>query len=410
MDRQIVYAGSIPLDTDLLNIQRHIMVSIGALARAVLGDAGLIDGLPCGPAGEAYTVVVGPGSYTALLPIDGVAFGSLPADPTMTVQTALHLENKLLQLGPPPDADHVLCWLIQAAIATEDAGPAALPYWNAADPTIAFSGPGNSGLAQNTQRLLRVALSSKPSAPQPYPTGAPPAPDPGWIGLYTVTTFAGKQKIEAGDIVPMPDAPTLRYKLPAMPPAPTQQETFGFDTLWRAPAGVQRIRVRLVGGGGGGGGGDAGFSGGGGGAGGYAESLLRVQPGQVYNIVVGQGGLPGVTGVSGGTGGETSFAGWVRAGGGEGGASANPDSHGGAPGLGIIGGLLQAGGYGGDGAIVASIPGGTGGASALGGGGRGADQGGLPAMGRAGGSGGGGGYGASSAGGAGAAGLVIIEY
>ena len=366
------------------------MTSLGALTSAVFGKTGIIDGLDCGPAGgQAYGVVVGPGSYTAPLARDFAAFGSLPPDPTIIMQTALHEGNTLLQLGPPPQADQVISWLIQAEISSVDAGPVALPYWNASNPAVAFSGPANSGLAQNTQRLLQVVLSSKASAPQPFPSGTPPAADPGWVGLYAVTTYAGKPAIEASDIVPMVGAPSLRYKLASLPPAPVRQEVFTLTTLWRAPVGVQSVRVRLVGAGGGGGGGDSGFSGGGGGAGGYAESLLQVQPGQSYNILVGQGGAPGVTGSSGGAGGDTAFDSLVHASGGEGGASSNPDSHGGGPGVGTVGALLQGGGYGGDGAITANIPGGTGGASAFGGGGRGADQGGVPAVGRAAGSGGG---------------------
>ena len=35
MDRNIVYPGSIPLDTDLLTINRNAMIGIGFLAKAV---------------------------------------------------------------------------------------------------------------------------------------------------------------------------------------------------------------------------------------------------------------------------------------------------------------------------------------------------------------------------------------
>ena len=78
MDRQIVYPGSIPLDTDLLNMQRNIQTAIGALARVVLGDAPLNrrDGVRT-LCGSPYTVSIGPGSYTALLPGDWAPFGSL---------------------------------------------------------------------------------------------------------------------------------------------------------------------------------------------------------------------------------------------------------------------------------------------------------------------------------------------
>jgi hypothetical protein len=411
MDRQIVYPGSIPLDTDLLNIQRHVMVSVGALARAVLGDGPVVDGMTCVPGATAYSVWIGPGSYSSLLPTDWSAFGSLPADPTQIVRTGLLTDTAIVTLGPPADGSHVIRWLVQATVTEADAGPVALPYWNAANPSVAFTGPGNSGQTQNTQRQLRVTVSAKPSGPEPIPPGASPDPDPGWVGLYTVTTYAGKTAIDVADIVPYWGTPRLRFKLPALPPGCSRQEVYQSSTQWQVPDGVHVLRVRLVGAGGGGGGGDAGFSGGGGGAGGYAESLLQVQPQQSFAIVVGTGGVAGATGASGGAGSGTSFGGGiVAATGGLGGGSANPDSHGGQPGAGSIGGLTQPGGYGSDGAVVASVPAGTGGASIFGGGGRGANQGGIPAGGIAAGSGGGGGYGAGSSGGQGASGLLIIEY
>ena len=66
MDRQIVYPGSIPLDTDLLLVQRHAMIALGTLARMVLGTVPVADGLGCMPAATGYGVTVGPGSFTGL--------------------------------------------------------------------------------------------------------------------------------------------------------------------------------------------------------------------------------------------------------------------------------------------------------------------------------------------------------
>ena len=410
MDRQIVYAGSIPLDTDLLHIQRHVLTSIGALAHAVLGDAAVVDGMACAPAAQPYSVTVGPGSCIALAPIDGAPFGSLGTDPASVMQTGLHVANSVVTLGQPPDVDHVVCWLVQAAVEGLDSGPVALPYWNAANPAVPFSGPGNSGAAQNTQRLLRVVLSAKPNAPQLWPIGTPPEPDPGWIGLYAVTTVFAKPGIEARDIVPYWGAPRIRFPLPALPPGPSQQLVFHATGQWQAPDNVRLVRARVVGAGGGGGGGDSSFSGGGGGAGGYAEGFVQVRPRQYYDVVVGFGGGAGVSGESGEAGGGSYFASQVQASGGLGGGSGNPDSHGGSPGQGVLGSLLQAGGYGGDGAPITKVPGGNGGASTFGGGGRGADEGGLPAIGLAAGSGGGGGYDTGSTGGAGANGIVIVEF
>ena len=410
MDRQIVYPGSIPLDTDLLNIQRNIITGMGALARAILGETGVVDGMACVAGPGSYTVTVDSGSYTAPQQLDFTAFGSLAADPAMIVRTALHPGQTRLQLSPPSDPSTVVCWLVQASIAESDAGALALPYWNAANPSIPFSGPQNSGASQHTQRQLRVVVRAKPNAPQPYPIGTPPAADAGWVGLYAVTTFAGKPGIAPTDIVPIAGAPMLRYTLPILPPGRIAQEVHTVDAVWRAPQGVRWARVRVVGAGGGGGGGDSNYSGGGGGAGGYAEGIVQVVPGESYAITIGQGGAGNIAGQTGRAGGDTAFGGLVRASGGKGGGSANPNSYGGAPGAGVSGSLLQAGGYGGDGALITNIPGGNGGASAFGGGGRSANPGGAPTVGLARGSGGGGAYGTQSAGGAGAPGLVMIEH
>ncbi len=410
MDRQIVYPGSIPLDTDLLQIQRHTLVALGSLAQCVLGGSPLVDGFACSPSSEGYRVIVGPGSLSVQVETDGAAYGSLPPDPTATVKVGVSRGYTELQLGSWPDQGSVLCWLIQVSLLEQDGGPVALPYWNAADPSIPFSGPANSGFAQNTQRSVRALLSAKSSGPLPQGTYAPPPPDAGHVGLFGVVTWSGKAGINAEDIRPILDAPFLPFQLPQLTPGFSRQEAFGGNTAWQVPRGVRRVRVRLVGAGGGGGGGSMEFGGGGGGAGGYAESIFVVQPGQYHSVVVGAGGGAAAPGTTAGTGGPSQFAEFVSASGGAGGGSANPDSHGGGGGNGVAGGLLQPGGCGGDGPMIGGVPAGNGGASAFGGGGRGANFGGSPADGKAAGSGAGGGYGANASGGIGARGLVIVEY
>ena len=410
MDRQIVYPGSIPLDTDLLNIQRNSMLAVGALAQCALGTSQVADGLVCTPMPSGVGVVVGPGSLTAFVASDATPFGSLAADPTMTVKAGINTGSTQLQLAMVGDQSYVLCWLIQASFQEIDAGAVALPYWNAANPTVPFSGPGNSGAAQNTRRVMRVALSTKRSDPVPLGSFVPPPPDPGWVGLYGVTTWSGRSGVSADDIRPLADAPFLPFRLPQLTPGFSRQETLSNNVTWQVPAGVRRMRVRLVGGGGGGGGGQLDFGGGGGGGGGYAEGIYPVLPGAQYAVVVGAGGQAAPPGVSGGAGGPSLFGDLVAATGGLGGGSSNPDSHGGGGGGGVAGTLLQLGGLGGDGPMIGSVPAGNGGTSAFGGGGRGAYLGGAPANGQAAGSGAGGGYGADAWGGVGASGIVIVEY
>jgi hypothetical protein len=104
MDRGIVYPGSIPLDTDLLNTNRNTMVAIGALASATLGTVPAIDGLTVTPSAQGGLAVdVAPGSITAYVPLDQTAYGSLPADlNNAVVQTGINIGLATLPLSAPP--------------------------------------------------------------------------------------------------------------------------------------------------------------------------------------------------------------------------------------------------------------------------------------------------------------------
>ena len=396
----IVYAGSIPLDTDLLSIQRNIQAALGALAEIVLGSDTVVDRIGCTPGTDPYALVILPGTMTVLTQNDSSSFGALPADPSQVMRTGILPANTEVVLSAPDDAEHVLTWLIQARTSEQDIGAVVLPYWNAASPAIRIP-VRQFGQAQATTRQFGIVVSAKSSGLQTPGEAGPPTPDAGCAGLFVVTTYYGKPGIALADIVPYAEAPRLRYTLATIPPAATTQAVFGSDSNWTVPALVRWVKVRAVGAGGGGGGGDTGYSGGGGGAGGYAEAILPVVPGQTYAVTIGVGGAGGQSGGSGAAGGSTFFgSNLVAATGGGGGGAGNPDSHGGMPGQGTAGTFLQSGGYGGDGAAALLIPGGNGGAGVFGGGGRGSDEGGVPAFGVASGSGGGGGYSVLSSGGA----------
>ncbi len=414
MDRQIVYPGSIPLDTDLLLVQRNTMAALGALAQMVLGPWPVADGLYCTPAASGYGVVIGPGTLAASAPADAAPFGSLGANPAALMQVGINPDFTSLALGGPPDGDHALTWLIQATLDIHDAGPVALPYWNAANPAVPWSGPNNGGQVQNTQRVVRVALRAKPGVPQTLEDPHPPAADPGWAGLYTVMTYFGRGGVTAQDIRRLPGSAFAPWTLPQLAPGFSRQEVFATSTVWRVPDGVRRARVRLVGGGGGGGGGDVDFAGGGGGAGGYAEGIVPVEPGAVIPIWAGTGGSGGTPRINGNPGDVSWFGaldtGPVGAGGGQGGRSGNPGSSGGDGGRGLAGVIQLEGGPGSDGAQLAGVPGGCGGNGAFGGGGRSGHGGGVQNNGRAAGAGAGGGYGAGAPGGTGTNGVVIVEF
>ena len=414
MDRQIVYPGSIPLDTDVLSVQRNTMVALGYLARATLGTSTLVDGLPCSPTAPAsLTISVGPGSITSLAVIDTTPFGSLPADSTdPLMKMGITTGPTDFTLTAPVTSGQSINYLVQATLSETDSSPVVLPYYNAANPTQPFSGPLNDGLTQNTQRLQRIQLQLKPSPPANAGSQVTPAVDTNWVGLYVITVNYGQSQIGASSIATYPGAPFVAFKLNALTPGFSRIVTFSAAGSFTAPIGSTMVKVRLCGGGGGGGSGAPGLGGGGGGAGGYAELTVPVQAGQSYAVAVGSGGTGAVNGGAySSVGGVSSFGFAVSATGGAGGGTAAPFAPGGDPGVGFGGTVNIYGGYGSDGNGGSLTFAGNGGASFFGGGGRAASAGGATEQnGAAPGSGGGGCYGVYGNGGNGAPGLVIVEF
>jgi hypothetical protein len=426
MDRQIVYPASIPLDTDFLTQNRSAMVAVGSLAQAVLGTTTIVDGLACQPTSPAsLSVTVGAGSVTQYGPVDSLAYGSLAADTTdQIVKMGINLQPTTFTLSPPATPGESVIYLIEATFSETDTTPVVLPYVNAANPAQPYSGPSNSGTAQNTQRIERVQLQLKAGTAANTGTETAPAIDTGWSGLYLITVNNGQSAITAANIAVHPASPFVNFKLPTLTPGFSRRVAYAASTSFTVPLGVSLIRATVIGGGGGGGGSDSTYAAAGGGAGGFASGTFAVTPASTIAITVGAGGAggyagangpSGATGASGGNGGTSSFGSFCSATGGEGGQFLSAQStYGGAGGQGSGGELAGHGGCGSDGQNAATVIGGNGGASMMGGGGRASTAAGgntnTAINGLAPGSGGGGVYNSTGTGGSGASGIVVLEY
>lgn len=410
MDRQFVYPGSIPLDTDFLQAQRNALVGVGFLAQAMLGAGPVFDGLACTPMTGQLGVTVGSGVGFSVLPVDANAYGSLPAVATPLLAVAYNLTPTDLTLSAPSVSGTSLAYVVQAQIVEQDTTPVVLPYWNAAAPSVPYSGPGGDGAAQPTQRVRRVALMAKAGVAATTGVETLPTPDTGWSALYWVVVDAGVTQVPTGRIVQVSGAPFLWWKLPQLTPGFSRSQVFTTSNNFVVPLGVSQVRARVVGAGGGGGGCGSSQGGGGGGAGGYAEGVFSQVAGAVVPVTIGAGGAGGGSGASGSAGGSSSFGSLCSASGG-GGGGAGSLAAGGGGGFGFGGVLQIAGGFGSDGEAGGVTFPGDGGASAFGGGGRASN--GYAASqqdGQAPGSGAGGCYFSAGSGGTGAAGLVIVEY
>ena len=320
MDRNVVYPGSIPLDTDLLTLNRNTMIALGYLAQAVFGGSTIADGLACNPTVPASLgITVGAGSITQLTVVDTIAFGSLPADVTdPLLKMGINQQPTSFGLAAPTTSGQSINYLIQAALQEADINAVVLPYYNAANPAQPYSGPLNSGAAQTTQRTQRVQIQVKAGAAAVSGNQSTPAIDNGWVGLYVVSVSYGQTAINPTNITTLPTAPFLAWKLPALRPGfASGVQTFAASGNFVVPSGISQLEVELWGGGSGSYASTTSAASGGGSGGGYARKrIIGVTTGQLIAVTIGGGGAAGSPGIGPSAGGFSSFGSYVSAGGG----------------------------------------------------------------------------------------------
>ena len=179
------------------------MVALAKLAAGALGVNGIVNGLQVVPTSPAsLNVNVNPGEIYQLANIDATSYGSLAADTTHQVlKQGIMLDQALLSCPAPGTAGQSINYLIQATLTETDTGLVALPYYNASNPSVAWSGPNNSGTPQATQRSDACVVTVKAGAAAATGTQTTPAPDAGNIGLAVVTVANGQATITAANIV-----------------------------------------------------------------------------------------------------------------------------------------------------------------------------------------------------------------
>jgi hypothetical protein len=238
MDRPIIFTGAIPRSTDILNGWQQSMIGLGKLIKATLGSGTLVEGLACAPTSPgSLEVTIAPGQIYALDPVDASAYGSLPVDTTEIMKQGLSLAALLLSCPAPTTSGDSIDYLIEAAYEDVDSDPVVLPYYNAANPSQAFSGPNNSGAAQNTIRQGVCNVQVKAGAAAATGSQTIPAVDSGFVGLWVVTVAYGDTAIAASQIAEYVGAPFIPTTLTNaagldLPNVFTQQQTLegGFSS------------------------------------------------------------------------------------------------------------------------------------------------------------------------------------
>lgn len=219
MDRPIVYPGALPQDTDILSTNLFAMIGQAFLNAAVIGSASAVSGLAISPTAPASLQVnIGVGSIYALDEIDASAYGSLGVNTTSIVKQGILAAAQSLAITPPATTGFSQIYLVQAALQDADGGATVLSYYNSANPLQPFSGPNNSGASNFTVRQCKCVISLKAGVPATTGTQVAPAPDAGFIGLYTITVANGASQITSGNIAQLAGAPFF----PTLPQVPSQ--------------------------------------------------------------------------------------------------------------------------------------------------------------------------------------------
>lgn len=211
MDRQIVYPGAIPLETDLLNTNKNAMIGLSKLAAGILGASTFLNGLACTPTGPAsLQVYVAPGEIYSLQNLDGTAYSSIAADTTHAIlKQGISLDQLTLSCPAPVTAGQSINYLIQVTYQDTDTSAVVLPYYNSSNPSQAYAGPANSGTAQNTVRKGVCLVSAKAGVSATTGSQTTPAPDAGYTGAFVVTVANGQTQITAPNISTYAGAPFM---------------------------------------------------------------------------------------------------------------------------------------------------------------------------------------------------------
>lgn len=209
MHRTIVQPGQIPLSTDLLEAQRSAYVGLGKLMEAVIGTSTALSGFNCTPtAPGSMNVLVNPGAIYSPQNVDTTPFGALASDTTHTIMKQGLLADPVQLACPAPvGAGQAINYLVQIAFATADDTPVLRTYFNSANPSLPYSGPGNSGTPDNTRRADKAIVTIKAGVAATENSQVTPTPDAGNVGSWVVKVVTGQTTISAPNITVYPGAP-----------------------------------------------------------------------------------------------------------------------------------------------------------------------------------------------------------
>jgi hypothetical protein len=237
MHRAIIYDAQMPQAPDVLNTNKFGMQGLAYALWAILGGNTVVHGLACTTTLPTATlnVVIAPGSIYAMDTMDATAYSDLGTDSTIVCKQGILNAPLTLTVTPPGTSGQSQVYLVEAALTDVDNNSMVVQYYNPANIFQPIQGPGGStipgtGTPQVTTRLVKCTVQLKAGVAATTGSEVAPAPDSGFVGLFTIDVPNGATAVTSAMIATLATAPFFP-NLPAIPPGlQTSTWTYCVDT------------------------------------------------------------------------------------------------------------------------------------------------------------------------------------
>jgi hypothetical protein len=208
MNRAIIYTQEQVRSFDVLWGMKDTLYAAAFLQQDLAGGiTSVVSGLAASqtsPASLSINLTAGRAYQQSAL--DGTTYGALPSDPTLVMQQGFSVAQSVALTTGALSAGQSQWALVQAQFSQSDIIRAGDPtngvlyYWNSANPSQPFQGPGNTGAANNTERASICTVSVVYGAAATTGSEVPPTPAAGFIPLYLIDLTFGQTQITNSQI------------------------------------------------------------------------------------------------------------------------------------------------------------------------------------------------------------------
>lgn len=200
--RPIAYTLEQIYSADFLNGQVYSLIGDANDLQVTLGQTGsYISNLLLSPTSPAsLTLNLTNGFLASLQPVDASAYGSLTATTQQVMQLAFNNQTNVV-INNTLEAGQAQYVLIEVGFQQQDSDAIVLNYVNLSNPAVPLSGPGNSGIAQDTIRNEVAIITVKYGTPATSGSEVPPVVDAGNVAIAYIDLEAAQVTITSGQIL-----------------------------------------------------------------------------------------------------------------------------------------------------------------------------------------------------------------